>query len=368
LAYYYLGTQRVGMRVYSGMPGTVYWLHGDHLGSASLTTSITGTRVSELRYYPFGEVRWQWGNTPTDRTFTGQRVDSYSNIIEMGARWYSPLLGRFLSADSIVPRPGDPQAFNKYSYSSNSPLDRIDPSGHGDCNVHTTACKPWWIADREVRRTTYSSAQKRASILEIGRGLQETKGQSSLEKFARLTDYAASLYDEGDTDSFMLDTSFVILGWSRSVGMYWKVDNLNSDWLGQNAYPEWTGWAAKYSDKDTASGGVNNQMFHVWFYAAVSYFDGPQTAGVGNWVHETPIYDTGDWGFVGQTLQRIYPDVVNNGDGVSRADFLLGERGIELGYGLNYAAHLNIAPQLYRPLLPSEVGDWLRINLGEAVR
>jgi len=60
----------------------------------------------------------------------------------MGARWYSPLLGRFLSPDSLVPRPGDSQAYNRYAYARNSPLVRIDPSGHTDCDAGNTQC---WI-------------------------------------------------------------------------------------------------------------------------------------------------------------------------------------------------------------------------------
>jgi hypothetical protein len=68
-SYYVLGSQRVAMRT----SGAVYWLHGDHLGSASLTTNITGTKVAEMRYLPFGETRWAWGTTPTDRRYTGQR-------------------------------------------------------------------------------------------------------------------------------------------------------------------------------------------------------------------------------------------------------------------------------------------------------
>ena len=35
---------------------------------------------------------------------------------------YAPLLGRFLSPDTLVPRPDDPQSFNRYSYARHSPL------------------------------------------------------------------------------------------------------------------------------------------------------------------------------------------------------------------------------------------------------
>jgi hypothetical protein len=48
----------------------------------------------------------------------------------MGARWYDPSLNRFLSPDSIIPQPGNPQSLNRYSYVYNNPLGYTDPSGH----------------------------------------------------------------------------------------------------------------------------------------------------------------------------------------------------------------------------------------------
>ena len=55
-------------------------------------------------------------------------------IYHYGARFYSPKLGRFLSADTIVPGAANPQAYNRYSYANNSPIMYIDPTGH------TSAC------------------------------------------------------------------------------------------------------------------------------------------------------------------------------------------------------------------------------------
>lgn len=37
--------------------------------------------------------------------------------------------GRFISADSIVPYPSDPQSFNRYSYARNNPVIYTDPTG-----------------------------------------------------------------------------------------------------------------------------------------------------------------------------------------------------------------------------------------------
>ncbi|MBU0493168.1 MAG: hypothetical protein KKA73_26840, partial [Chloroflexi bacterium] len=66
----------------------------------------------------------------TARRFTGQLEESTIGLYDYGARFYDPLLGRFVSADTVVPEPGNPQAFNRYSYVLNNPLRYTDPSGH----------------------------------------------------------------------------------------------------------------------------------------------------------------------------------------------------------------------------------------------
>jgi len=63
-------------------------------------------------------------------TFTDQEDDDETGLYNYDARLYDPQLGRFISADTIVPRPWDLQSFNRYSYCSNNPLIYTDPSGH----------------------------------------------------------------------------------------------------------------------------------------------------------------------------------------------------------------------------------------------
>jgi hypothetical protein len=48
----------------------------------------------------------------------------------MQARYYLPSAGRFISADTIVPDPTNPQQFNRYTYVLNNPLRYTDPTGH----------------------------------------------------------------------------------------------------------------------------------------------------------------------------------------------------------------------------------------------
>ncbi len=56
-------------------------------------------------------------------------------LSDYGARWYDARLGRFLSADTVVPGAMNPQALNRYSYVYNRPTGLTDPSGHepGGC-------------------------------------------------------------------------------------------------------------------------------------------------------------------------------------------------------------------------------------------
>src|SRR6266540_6499964 len=114
--------------------GVRYYVLKDNLGSASVVTDASGNTVGEDRFYPFGETRFTTGNMQTDKLFTGQR-DTGLGIYYFNARFYSPKLGRFLSADTIAPSYTDPQDLNRFSYVLNNPLRYIDPTGHNweDC-------------------------------------------------------------------------------------------------------------------------------------------------------------------------------------------------------------------------------------------
>jgi len=116
------------MRERTAATDELTYLHGDHLGSASLATTAQGGVVSEMRYYPYGETRS--GTLPTDYQFTGQRWEDGLGLYDYNVRYYDPLIGRFISADTIVPSAGDPQSLNRYAYVQNNPLKYVDPSGH----------------------------------------------------------------------------------------------------------------------------------------------------------------------------------------------------------------------------------------------
>jgi len=92
-----------------------------------------------LAYYPYGATRINTSVTtpPTDvpYKYTGKELDDSTGLYFYGARYYDATLGRFISADTIVPNPRDPQELNRYTYALNNPLIYTDPTGHFSFNI-----------------------------------------------------------------------------------------------------------------------------------------------------------------------------------------------------------------------------------------
>ncbi len=82
-----------------------------------------------MRYKPYGEDRDTGTALVTDRKFTGQTEDEAAGLYWYAPRAYDPAIGRFVSPDSLVPEPGNPQSLNRYSYVYNNPLKFVDPTG-----------------------------------------------------------------------------------------------------------------------------------------------------------------------------------------------------------------------------------------------
>jgi murein DD-endopeptidase MepM/ murein hydrolase activator NlpD len=75
----------------------------------------------------------------------------------MNARYYLPEVGRFISPDTIVPEPKNPQSYNRYSYVQNSPVNYTDPTGHNrDCGMGDPICN----GDRSVMAGGWGSVSR----------------------------------------------------------------------------------------------------------------------------------------------------------------------------------------------------------------
>ena len=117
-----------GLRIAVKRGNTLYHLHGDHLGSTSLTTAGSTVEASRA-YYAYGAERSASGDLKTDRTFTGQKSDA-TGLMYYNARYYDPALGAFISPDTLIPDSNRVIDHNRFAYARANPLRYSDPSGN----------------------------------------------------------------------------------------------------------------------------------------------------------------------------------------------------------------------------------------------
>ena len=114
--------------------GAYHAYHQDEQGS---TAYITGQGVENCyQYDSFGNLT-EKKETITNRIlYTGQQYDQETGQYYLRARYYSPVVGRFLQEDTYR---GD--GLNLYAYCANNPVMYYDPSGHDGCGNETTQNK-----------------------------------------------------------------------------------------------------------------------------------------------------------------------------------------------------------------------------------
>lgn len=122
--------------------GGVSYLTSDTLGTPRVITNADGSVKARHDYLPFGEeiMAGVGGRTTThgysqadnvQQKFTSKERDSETGLDYFGARYYFSTQGRFTSVDPLMAsaRPGNPQTWNRYSYTWNNPINLTDPLG-----------------------------------------------------------------------------------------------------------------------------------------------------------------------------------------------------------------------------------------------
>jgi RHS repeat-associated protein len=106
------------------------FMHRDHLGSLIRVTDGAGAVVESRRYDPYGRTIAHTGTVDTPLAFGTGVPEELSGLILLGARYYSPTLGRFISADDVVSDPLVPVNWASYTYCRGNPTSFFDPNGH----------------------------------------------------------------------------------------------------------------------------------------------------------------------------------------------------------------------------------------------
>jgi len=126
-AYFYANGQKI---VSMDAGGILYYIT-DHLGGTNKVYDQDGNLVSEVEYYAYGQDKTETGQGQ-DYKYTGKEEDDTTGLYYYGARYYEPLIGKFLAIDKVKGDIKDPQSLNRYSYTKNNPLIYVDPDGNDE--------------------------------------------------------------------------------------------------------------------------------------------------------------------------------------------------------------------------------------------
>lgn len=108
----------------------ITYYHTDALGSPVAATDEQGNVVWQESYEPYGErIKKQPSSTTNSRWYTGHPLDAETGLNYAGARYYDPVIGRFMGIDPKGFSQGNPHSFNRYNYGNNNPYRYIDPDG-----------------------------------------------------------------------------------------------------------------------------------------------------------------------------------------------------------------------------------------------
>jgi RHS repeat-associated protein len=127
---------------------TVTYYYTNQQGTPLATADASGSILSTADYRPYGsQVLGSPANGPG---YTGHVEDQDSGLVYMQARYYDPLVGRFLSSDPKTLDAGSLERFGRFSYASDNPVSNIDPDGKQSwCTPGTCGVQAYESASRQ---------------------------------------------------------------------------------------------------------------------------------------------------------------------------------------------------------------------------
>jgi RHS repeat-associated protein len=109
------------------------------------STDDKGAFVQDVDYEPFGEATSS-GVTAGDPKYSPEQWNGGDalgsvGLVQMGARLYDPVIGRFLSRDPLF-APRTAATTNPYAFADNDPIGKSDPTGL--CSEGDENCNSWF--------------------------------------------------------------------------------------------------------------------------------------------------------------------------------------------------------------------------------
>jgi RHS repeat-associated protein len=109
----------------------VIYYHNDTLGSPRAATDETGKKVLwRENYAPYGKkLENQQGEKGNHIGYTGKPHERITGFTYLNARYYDPVIGRFMAVDPVEYIDRGTKHFNRYAYAYSNPYKYTDPSG-----------------------------------------------------------------------------------------------------------------------------------------------------------------------------------------------------------------------------------------------
>lgn len=127
----------VASKRFDGSYSNMYFFYNyDIRGSVTSIIKPDGSLVKGYDYDEFGKTKDSGDSLfKNDTKFTGAVHDASSNLYYMNSRFYNPNTGRFLTQDTYAGNPYESWTQHLYSYTSNNPINYVDPTGHRSTSI-----------------------------------------------------------------------------------------------------------------------------------------------------------------------------------------------------------------------------------------
>ncbi len=105
--------------------------HFDYRGSTAAITDSCGNVTDTFEYDTYGNLTGRTGNSFVIFGYNGRDgvVTDKNGLIYMRARYYDPLMHRFINADVVPGEISDAVTLNRYAYANGNPVSNTDPFG-----------------------------------------------------------------------------------------------------------------------------------------------------------------------------------------------------------------------------------------------